>query len=90
MSFEYLYSIGRQTWNEFRYWAHKGFDWLLSTPLPRVFLLCLAIALIFIVLPLTITLFIIFVLLKIVFTLLFAAIRRNRARPPHIHRYDRP
>ncbi len=90
MSFGYLYSIGRQAWHEFRYWAHKAFDRLLLTPLPRLFLLCLAIALIFIILPLAITLFFIFVLLKIVFTLLFVAVRRSRARPPQIHRYDRP
>lgn len=90
MSFEYLYSIGRQTWHEFRYWAHKGFDRLLRTPLPRLFLLCLAIALIFIILPLTITLFFIFVLLKIVFTLLFMAVRRGRRQPPQLHQHYKP
>lgn len=81
MGFAYFYSIGRQTWHEFRYWGHKGFDRILQTPLPRIFLLCLAIALICIVLPLTITLFLVFVLLKIVFSMLFFAVRRSRKQP---------
>ena len=83
MVMDYLYSIGRQTWHEFRYWGGRGLARLMRTPLPRVFLLCIAAALVLAILPLTLMLFFTFLVLKIVFTLLVVAGRRGGTRQLH-------
>lgn len=85
MGIAYFYSLGRQTWREFRYMGHKTFEHLLRTPLPRIFLLCLGIALICILLPLTISLFVAFLLLKIIFSTLSFMVRHKSATPMRRH-----
>ncbi|MDE2429678.1 MAG: hypothetical protein KGM99_13215, partial [Burkholderiales bacterium] len=62
---QYLYSVFRQAMHEFRYYGNKFAQMLLRTPLPRVLVACIALALLITVIPLVVTLFVAFLLLKI-------------------------
>jgi Flp pilus assembly protein TadB len=85
MSFDYLYSIGRQAFHEFQHYGKKAANRLIQTPLPRLFVFCMALLLLLVLLPLVVGLFVFFVLLKIVFTLIVIAVRNYRKRPQQLN-----
>ncbi|MFZ6744101.1 hypothetical protein ACO0LC_12800 [Undibacterium sp. JH2W] len=62
---QYLYSVFRQVAQEFRQIGQKVGTRLLRTPLPKVLMVCIALALLITIIPLIITLFVVFVLIKL-------------------------
>ncbi len=84
MSFAFLYSVGRQASHEFQYYGKKAVNRLVQTPLPRLFVFCMALILLLVLLPLAVGLFVFFVLLKIVLTLMVIAVRNYRKRPQQL------
>ena len=84
MSFAFLYSLGRQALQEFQYYGKKALNRLVQTPLPRLFVFCMALILLLVLLPLAVGLFVFFVLLKIVLTLIVIAVRNYRKRPQQL------
>ena len=62
---QYLYSVCRQATQEFRQFGQKLSQRLMRTPLPKIVIIFLAIALLIAIIPLAISLFVIFVLLKL-------------------------
>lgn len=78
---QYLYSVLRQAAHEFSYLAKKFMQTLMRTPLPKILLGCIALALLITLIPLALTLFAIFVLLKLLLVLLVLAIRKSRRDP---------
>ena len=76
---QYLYSIFRQAWQELRSVGNSAGAMLMRTPLPRILILCLGIALIVSLVPLILTLFVIFILVKL-FLLVVLNGRNNKVR----------
>ncbi|MFZ6748341.1 hypothetical protein [Undibacterium sp. Ren11W] len=72
---QYLYSVLRQANQEFQTFAKKLGVSLLRTPLPKVLIIVLGAALLISMIPLVLTLFVIFVLLKIILSLVLLALR---------------
>lgn len=68
----------RQSLHEFIYLIKKAAYLIASLPLHSVFIACIAIALIFTVLPLAISLFCLFLLLKIFSVSIIFAVRKTR------------
>jgi len=68
----------RQSLHEFIYLIKKTAYLIASLPLHSIFIACIAIALIFTVLPLAISLFCIFLLLKILSVIIIFAVRKTR------------
>ena len=62
---QYLYSVFRQVAQEFRQIGQKVGAHLMRTPLPKVLMVIIAIALLISIIPLIITLFVLFVLIKL-------------------------
>ena len=62
---QYLYSVCRQAFQEFKLIGVKCVTFLKATPLPRVLVFCIALALLITLIPLVLTLFFAFILLKI-------------------------
>lgn len=78
---QYLYSVLRQAAHEFSYLMKKFMHALLRTPLPKILLGCIALALLITLIPLALTLFAVFILLKLLLVLLVLAIRKSRRDP---------
>lgn len=78
---QYLYSVFRQAAHEFSYLMKRFMQALMRTPLPKILLGCIALALLITLIPLALTLFAIFVLLKLLLVLLVLAIRKSRRDP---------
>jgi hypothetical protein len=74
---QYLYSVVRQAWQELRLLGAKAASALMRTPLPKIVLLLVGAALFLTIVPLVLTLFVIFMLVKI-FLLLVAINVSNR------------
>lgn len=74
---QYLYSVLRQAWKELRGVGRTAMAALMKTPLPKVLLLCIAIALFLTLVPLILTLFLAFMLIKIFLVLLFANVHKD-------------
>jgi ABC-type transport system involved in cytochrome bd biosynthesis fused ATPase/permease subunit len=72
---QYLYSVLRQASQEFQAFAKKLSLRLLRTPLPKVLIVVLGVALLISLIPLVLTLFLVFVLLKIILSLVTLALR---------------
>ena len=62
---QYLYSVCRQAFQEFKSIGKQFLEFLKGTPVPRILVFCIALAIFITLIPLVITLFIIFVLLKL-------------------------
>jgi len=77
---QYLYSVFRQVAQEFRQIGQKVGERLLGTPLPKVLMVCVGIALLIAIIPLIITLFIVFVLLKLLLAVVLMSMGQNQAR----------
>ena len=90
---QYLYSVLRQAVHEFKYMGKKFFQILLRTPLPRILIACIALALLITVIPLMLTLFVAFVLLKLLLLIVVLTVRKHRRNPSQLqyqrHYYDR-
>ncbi|MBR7792839.1 hypothetical protein KDM87_09555 [Undibacterium sp. FT147W] len=67
---QYMYSVLRQVTQEFRQFASKCALGMLRTPLPRIFVICIAIALAISLIPFVLSLFLLFVLLRVFLGLL--------------------
>jgi ABC-type bacteriocin/lantibiotic exporter with double-glycine peptidase domain len=77
---QYLYSVLRQTWQELRVVGTKAAQVLMRTPLPRVLMLCIGLALLITLIPLILTLFVIFMLVKLLLLVVMVNVRKNRVR----------
>ena len=67
---QYMYSVLRQVTQEFRQFASKCAQAMLRTPLPRIFVICIAIALAISLIPFVLSLFVLFVVLRVFLGLL--------------------
>lgn len=74
---EYLYSVLRQAWAELRAIGAKGAQMLMRTPLPKLLVLCIGLALIVTIVPLIMTLFVAFMLIKLLLLLVFVNVRQT-------------
>ncbi|MFZ6658899.1 hypothetical protein [Undibacterium sp. TJN19] len=90
---QYFYSVCRQATQEFRQFGQKATQHLMRTPLPKILIIVLAIALLIAIIPLAISLFVIFVLLKLFAGMLVLNSRPDKTeqtRKVYIHRrFDR-
>lgn len=77
---QYLYSVLRQAWQELRALGAKAAQMLMRTPLPKILVLCIGIALIVTILPLILTLFVAFMLIKLLLLLVFVNVGGTKAR----------
>lgn len=81
---QYLYSVLRQAAHEFKYMGKKFVQFLLRTPLPRILVACIAMALLITIIPLVLTLFVVFVLLKLLLLMLVISVRKHRNNPSEL------
>lgn len=77
---QYLYSVLRQAWQELRVLGAKASQVLMRTPLPRLLMLFIGLALVLTIVPLVLTLFVVFMLIKL-FLLLVVMNMRNVKKP---------
>ncbi|MBI3283827.1 MAG: hypothetical protein HYZ65_03100 [Burkholderiales bacterium] len=76
-----LLALLRLTFHEFFYLCRKAAGILARTPLPRLLVAGIALALLLTILPLALSLFALFLLLKILLFCVVMAVRRTRRRP---------
>lgn len=76
---QYLYSVLRQAWQELRALGNNAAQVLMQTPLPRLLMLCIGIALLITIVPLILTLFVIFMLVKLFLLLVVMNVRSQKA-----------
>ena len=81
---QYLYSVLRQTLHEFRYLGKKILQILLRTPLPRILMACIGLALLITIVPLLLTLFVVFLLLKLLLLMVVLTVRKHRNNPSEL------
>lgn len=74
---QYLYSVLRQAWRELGVLGQKSTQVLMRTPLPRLLMLCIGIALVITIVPLVISLFVIFMLVKLFLLLVVMSVRKS-------------
>lgn len=74
---QYLYSVLRQAWRELGTLGQKASQVLMCTPLPRLLMLCIGIALVITIVPLVISLFVIFMLVKLLLLLVVMHVRKS-------------
>lgn len=89
---QYLYSVFRQVSQEFRQIGQKFGMRLLRTPLPKILIICIALALFITIIPLVITLFVVFVLIKLLLGVATMGTGQNRGKPPqsqYVERIDK-
>ncbi|MFZ6798492.1 hypothetical protein [Undibacterium sp. Di24W] len=77
---QYLYSVLRQALQELRVFGTKAAQVLMRTPLPRLLMLCIGIALLITIVPLVLTLFVIFMLVKLLLALVVINVRSQKAK----------
>lgn len=77
---QYFYSVLRQAWQEFRALGDKLGKQLMRTPLPRVLMLCIGLALVVTLIPLALTLFVIFMLVKLFLLMIVMGGRAQRGQ----------
>lgn len=88
---QYLYSVLRQAWQELRTLGAKAVQVLLRTPLPKLLVLCIGIALLVTIVPLILTLFVAFMLIKLLLLLVFVNVggdKKDRAGTSSRHTYS--
>lgn len=76
-----LLSLLRQSFQEFTYLCRKAARILARTPLPRLLVACIGLALLITILPLALTLFLVFLLLKVLVLCVVLATRKARRQP---------
>lgn len=76
---QYIYSVLRQAWQELRAIGNKAGQALLRTPLPRVLVLCIGLALLVALVPLILSLFVIFMLVKLFLIVVSTSSRQQAA-----------
>lgn len=76
---QYIYSVLRQAWQELRAIGNKAGQALLRTPLPRVLVLCIGLALLIALVPLILSLFVIFMLVKLFLIVVSTSSRQQAA-----------
>lgn len=81
---QYLYSVLRQAMHEFRYLGNKFLQVLLRTPLPRILIICIGLALLITIVPLLLTLFVVFMLLKLLLLVVVLTVRKHRNNPSEL------
>ena len=81
---QYLYSVFRQAMHEFRYLGNKFVQALFRTPLPRILIICIGLALLITIVPLVLTLFVVFILLKLLLLLVVLTLRKTRNNPSEL------
>lgn len=81
---QYLYSVLRQAMHEFRYFGNKFVQALLRTPLPRILVVCIGLALFITIVPLVLTLFVVFILLKLLLLIVVLTVRKHRNNPSEL------
>ena len=81
---QYLYSILRQALHEFRFLGIKFLQLLLRTPLPRILIICIGLAMLITIVPLLLTLLVVFVLLKLLLLMVVLTVRKNRNNPSEL------
>jgi ABC-type bacteriocin/lantibiotic exporter with double-glycine peptidase domain len=81
---QYLYSVCRQAAHEFTYFGKKFVNFIMQTPLPRILMVCIAVAIMITLLPLVFTLFVLFLLLKCLILLIAFSIRHQRGKPRQV------
>jgi hypothetical protein len=86
---QYLYSVFRQAMGEFRILGTKAMQLLMRTPLPRLLVLLIGLALILTIVPLLLSLFVVFILIKLLLVLVFMNVRKHNADGPHIVNVER-
>ncbi len=75
---QYLYSVLRQAWQELRALGGRAAQMLMRTPLPKLLVLCIGVALIVTIVPLILTLFVAFMLIKLLLLLVFMNVGANK------------
>jgi ABC-type transport system involved in cytochrome bd biosynthesis fused ATPase/permease subunit len=86
---QYLYSVLRQAWQELRVMGTKAGQVLMRTPLPRVLMLCIGLALLITLIPLILTLFVIFMLVKLLLLVVMINVRKNKVSNVHAEQSQR-
>lgn len=81
---QYLYSVLRQAVHELRYLGNKFAQALLRTPLPRILMICIGLALLITIVPLVLTLFVVFILLKLLLLIVVLTLRKHRNNPSEL------
>ena len=84
-TYDQLVNLLRLSIHEFVYLCRKTWKLLAQLPLPHLFAACLATALLISILPLAISLFMLFLLFKIVSFLVVLAVRKQTKNPRQIH-----
>ncbi|MBC3936597.1 hypothetical protein H8K47_14615 [Undibacterium sp. CY7W] len=83
-----IYLFFKQCLEEFAYLIRSGLRSLERTPLPHLLVTCLALAIFISVLPLALSLFVLFVLLKLLGALTLFNVRKNRQAPARLKQSD--
>ncbi|MBX9902247.1 MAG: hypothetical protein K2Y28_15825 [Burkholderiaceae bacterium] len=89
-SAQYIYSVLRQASHEFKYLGMKCLNAAMRTPLPKVLVICIAVAIVITLLPLVFTLFVCFLLLKLLLLIVALAVRAQRHQPAQIRQTANP
>lgn len=79
---QFVYSVLRQTWMELRGLGRKAFSFLQKTPLPRVLVFLLGLAILLTIVPLMLTLFVVFMLIKLLVLMVVMNTHRRSADMP--------
>jgi hypothetical protein len=77
---QYLYSVLRQAWQELSALGSRAAQMLMRTPLPKLLVLCIGLALIVTIVPLILTLFVAFMLIKLLLLLVFVNVGAGKKR----------
>lgn len=85
---QYLYSVLRQAWQEMRVLGAKASQALMRTPLPRLLMLCIGLALVLTLVPLVLTLFVAFMLIKLFFIVVAMNMRNGKKPVMQVDRID--
>jgi Flp pilus assembly protein TadB len=81
---QYLYSVMRQAAYEFKYMGKKALHGLMRTPLPKLLIVCIGLFLLVTLIPLVLSLFVVFLLLKLLLIVVVLAVRSSRRAPPEL------
>ncbi|CAN5687072.1 hypothetical protein BH11PSE12_BH11PSE12_16350 [soil metagenome] len=76
--------------HEFRFYGNRAVQLLLRTPLPRLLIACIAVALLITLIPLVLSLFVVFLLLKLLLLVVVLAVRKGRQHPSELDYSRRP
>ncbi|PXX39970.1 hypothetical protein [Undibacterium pigrum] len=75
----------RQGAHEFYYFCRKAFIAMMELPLPHLLVVCLAIAIALMILPLALSIFIAFMIFKLIVILLAINVKKNQKHARQLH-----